>query len=103
MSTKCLAVNATMCMYIGETGRTLEKRLIEHRTAMRKNDQKNGIAVHAWDKGHQMKWQSAKVKEVETNLANRRIMEALDIQQLPHTANPDCGLTIDPVWFPLLS
>ena len=41
--------------------------------------------------------------EVKTNLANRRIMEALHIQRLPHTTNLDCGLTIDPVWFPLLS
>ena len=90
-------------VYIGETGRTLEKRLNEYRSAVRKNDRKNGIAVHAWDKGHQVKWESAKVKEVETNLANRRIMEALHMQRLPHTTNLDCGLTIDPVWFPLLS
>ena len=76
-------------VYIVETGRTLEKRLSEHRSAVRKNDRKNGIAVHAWDKGHQVKWESAKVKEVETNLANRRIMEALHIQRLPHTTNLD--------------
>ena len=88
--------NATMCTYVGETGRTLQKCLSEHRSAVRKNDRKNGIAVHAWDKGHQVKWESAKVKELETNLANRRIMEALHIQQLPHTTNLDCGLTIDP-------
>ena len=35
------------CVYIGETGRTLEKRLSEHRTSVKKNDPKNGIAVHA--------------------------------------------------------
>ena len=67
-------------VYIGETGRTLEKRLKEHRSAVKKNDRKNGIAVHAWDTGHQVKWESASVKEVETNLPNRRIMEALHIQ-----------------------
>ena len=47
-----------------------------------------------------MKWESATVKEVETNLA--RILEALKMQQLPHTTNLDCGPNIDPVWFPLL-
>ena len=87
---------------IGETGRTLEKRLKEHRSAVKKNDRKNGIAVHAWDTGHQVKWESASVKEVETNLSNRRIMEALHIQRTPYTTNLDCGLNIDPVWFPLL-
>ena len=32
-------------MYIGEKGRTLEKRLSEHRTSVKKNDLKNEIAV----------------------------------------------------------
>ena len=34
-------------VYIGETGRTLEKCLSEYKTAVRWNDPKNGIAVHA--------------------------------------------------------
>ena len=42
------------CVYIGETGRTLEKRLSEHKTAVKKNDAKNGIAVHAWTNQHQL-------------------------------------------------
>ena len=42
-------------VYIGKTGRTLEKRLKEHRSAVKKNDWRNGIAVHAWDTGHQVK------------------------------------------------
>ena len=45
-------------VYIGETGRTLRKRLTEHRVAVKKCDQKNGIAVHAWKSGHQVKWES---------------------------------------------
>ena len=32
--------------YIGETGRSLQKRLTEHKYAVRTNDRKNGIAVH---------------------------------------------------------
>ena len=39
------------CVYIGETGRTLEKRQSEHRTAVKKNDPKNRIAVHGWARG----------------------------------------------------
>ena len=69
--------------------RTLEKRLKEHRSAVKKNDWKKGIVVHAWDTGHQVKWESATVKEVETNLSNRRIMEALHIQRTPYTTNLD--------------
>ena len=40
------------CVYIGETGRTLEKSLSEHRTAVKKNDPKIKIAVHAWVNQH---------------------------------------------------
>ena len=56
---------------------------------MKKNDRKNGIAVHAWDTGHQVKWELTAVKEVESNLTNRRKMEALHIQKMPHTMNLD--------------
>ena len=31
-----------------KTGRTMQKRVTEHKTAVRKNDKNNGIAVHAW-------------------------------------------------------
>ena len=36
-------------VYIGETGRTMQKRVTEHKTAVRKYDKNNGIAVHAWN------------------------------------------------------
>ena len=49
-------------VYIGETGRTLRKRLTKHRAAVKICDKKNGIAVHAWKSGHQVEWESAKVK-----------------------------------------
>ena len=39
---------ACPCVYIRETGRTLEKHLSEHKTAVKKNEPKNSIAVHAW-------------------------------------------------------
>ena len=35
------------CVYIGETGRTLEKRLTDHKNAVKKHDTKNGIAVYS--------------------------------------------------------
>ena len=40
------------CSYIGETGRNLQKRLTEHKAAVRKGDRNNGIAVHALDHVH---------------------------------------------------
>lgn len=37
------------------------------------DDQQNGIVVHEWDTGHQVKWEIATIKEVKTNHTNRRI------------------------------
>ena len=47
-------------VYIGETGRTLEKQISEHKTAV-KNDPKNSNAVHSWTNQHQVNWEAATV------------------------------------------
>ena len=52
------------CVYIGETGRTLEKRLSEHNRAVKRNDTKNRIAVHTWKTQHKVDWEAATVKQV---------------------------------------
>ena len=38
---------------LGETSRTLEKRLSEHKNVVKKHDSNNGIATHAWTYQHQ--------------------------------------------------
>ncbi len=50
-------------VYIGETGRTLDKRLKKHQNAVKRHDEKNSIAVHAWNSKHKVNWLDAKVKE----------------------------------------
>ena len=57
-------------VYISETRRTLRKRLTEHKAAVKKCNTKNGIAVYVWKSGHQVEWESAKVKEVVPNLTH---------------------------------
>lgn len=47
--------------YIGETGRNLKKRLVEHKAAVKRGDMKNGIAVHAWEQQHRVNWDEADV------------------------------------------
>ena len=51
--------------YIRETRRPLQKRIMECKYAVKINDRKNGIAVHAWDRGHQLDWGAAEVVEME--------------------------------------
>ena len=90
------------CVYIGETGRTLEKRLSEHRGAVKRNDSKNGIAVHAWKTQHKVDWEAATVKQVEVNYTRRKIIEAIHIKKQKFTSNLDCGRSLSPIWQPLL-
>ena len=90
------------CAYIGETSRTLEKRLSELKNGVKKHDTKNGIAVHSWTNQHQVNWEAAKTREVEGNYWRRRVLEALHIH-IEHTSNLNYGLAINPSWLPLLN
>ena len=45
----CMDCNSS---YIGETGRSLKKQLVEHKSAVKRHDTKNGIAVHAREHQH---------------------------------------------------
>ena len=88
------------CVYIGETGRTLEKRLSEHKAAVKKNyDPKNSV-IHAWANQHQVNWEAASVKQEERIYWRRRVLGALHIHQQHWTLNLDCGLNINATWFP---
>ena len=89
--------------YIGETGRNLQKRLMEHKAAVRKGDRKNGIAVHLQDHDHRVDWGAARVIGQEPHYWRRRVLEALHISKSGKTSNLDCGLTLDPIWAPFMS
>ena len=49
-------------VYIGETGHNLRTRLKKHQYAVKRNDEKNGIAVHAHRSGHKVDLEAAKVR-----------------------------------------
>ena len=83
---------------IVETRRSLQKGIAEHKYAVKTNDRKNGIAVHAWDREHQPYWDAAEIVEMETHYWKRRVLEAIWIQETPLTCNLDCGLTLNKTW-----
>lgn len=84
--------------YVGETGRTLQKRITECKYAVKTNDRKNGIAVHAWDQELRPDWEAAEVLETEPHYWKRRVLEAIWIQKTPQTTNLDCGLALNEAW-----
>ena len=48
--------------YIGETKRSLKTRMAEHKYAVRRGDERNGIAVHVHQLQHSIDWESARVR-----------------------------------------
>ena len=79
--------------YVGETRRSLWKTITEHKYAVKNNDRKNGIAVHAWD--------AAEVAETEPQYILEEaclLLEAIWIQKTSQTCNLDCGLTLSEAW-----
>ena len=101
-------VYEVLCMdcsrsYIGEMERTLQKRLMEHKAAVRRGDTNNGIAVHAWDHQHRVDRENASVLKQEPGYWKRRVLEAIEIQRHAENTNLDCGLTLNSIWTPFLT
>ena len=67
--------------YIGETGRSLQERLKEHKYAVKTANMNNGIAAHAWNHQHRVDWDSARAKTFEQHLWKRKVLEAICIRE----------------------
>ena len=74
----------------------------QRQSSGKKNDPKNGIAVHDWANQHQVNWEAASVKQEERSYWRRRVLEALHIHQQHRTLNLDCRLNINASWLRLL-
>ena len=61
-------------MYFGETGRSLEVRIEEHKRAML-GSENNMIAKHTWEKDHSINWKDSKIIYQNSNVGKRRIIE----------------------------
>ena len=74
-------------VYIGETGRSLGKRIMERKYA---------VAVHAWDEGHRVDWEGTKILESEPHYLKRSHLDKEDQQELK------CGLWpyFNQTWLP---
>ena len=67
-------------VYIGETGRNLKERMMEHKYAAKKKNMNNGIVVHVWQQKHDIDWDSARVMHCEQYLWKRKVLEAMHTQ-----------------------
>ena len=86
-------------VYIGETGRTLKKRVSEHKEAVRKFNMNNGVGTHVHNEDHRIDWEGAKVIGQQEFYWKRRVTEAIMIyQHNQQTMNLDCGLNLSKLW-----
>ena len=67
-------------LYIGETGRTLKTRLMEHKRSVCNRDTNNGIAVHVIETDHSVQWEQAAVIKTEEFITKWKVQEALTIR-----------------------
>ena len=77
-------------MYIGQTGRTLEHHLKEHKWALTLgNTAQSAVAEHAVDQMHVINWNEAKVVSCHPNYCQRCALEAWHIRTEHQTMNRD--------------
>lgn len=89
--------------YIGETGRTLEIRLKEHQTSIKKRDPDiSKLCEHFYKTGHRLLWDEAKVIGHETHWRARKIHETAEIMKGGKMVFSTPSIEIDPVWRPLI-
>ena len=86
-------IPCTVCpaVYIGQTGRLLEKRINEHKAAVKNAKcDVSAVADHVWNEQHQMNFQGVSVLAQEQNQKQRCFLESWFIQT--HTTiNRDMG------------
>ena len=79
-------------VYIGQTGRTLEHRLKEHKRALTSgNTAQSAVAEHAVDHVHEIDWKEAEVVDSHPYYRQRCALEAWHIRTEHQTMNRDEG------------
>ena len=86
--------------YVGETGRSLKFRLMEHQRPSSKNSM---VSQHIHGSKHSIDWKESKVIDREDNWFNRGVREAIHIYTSGPSLNRDSGRhDLSPVYFKLL-
>ena len=84
--------------YIGETARTLGKRLEEHKKLT-----SSAVKEHQESTGHDIDWENVKIVGKEEHWMKRKIKEAITIRREKPSLNRDQGWDLPPIFCNLLS
>jgi hypothetical protein len=89
--------------YIGQTGRTLALRIREHRHHLKEGLlDKSKLAQHAYEEGHRVGWDEARVLEIDSNSRYRKYKESAHMECLTNPISQP-SVDISPLWSTLIS
>jgi predicted GIY-YIG superfamily endonuclease len=89
--------------YIGETSRPLDVRIKEHKCNLTQGFlEKSKLAQHAYDKGHKICWNKARVLQIEPSTTYRKYKESAHMS-LPDHPISQPSLGISPIWTPVIA
>jgi hypothetical protein len=82
--------------YISETGRPLAVRLREH-NLQQSLLKKSKLAQHAYEEGHRVGWDEARILEIESNSRYKKHKESAHVVCLTNSISQP-NLDIPPIW-----
>jgi hypothetical protein len=89
--------------YIGETNRTLEVHIKEHKYNLTQSLlEKSKLAQHAYGQGHKICWNEAKVLQIESNTTYTKYKESAHMSLIDHPFNQP-NLDISSIWTPIIT
>ena len=89
--------------YIGESGRSLGKRIEEHQKSVAKQTLHSALSEHSMKTNHSIDWDGVKVLQRETAVIPRKICEAIQIKRKTPSLNRDGGYMLPPVYEAVVS
>ncbi|XP_068690277.1 uncharacterized protein [Montipora foliosa] len=90
-------------VYIGETGRSMQDRIKEHKRDIRlARAQTSAVSEHANDTGHNPLWNEVKFIDRDPHWYTRRVKEAIHIRHHPNNINRDSEIEIPEAWMPTI-
>ena len=90
-------------LYIGESGRSMDVRLVEHKRNVRKGEvERSAVAEHVVLTGHRIDWEKARIVDKSSKYWQRRVKEVVYISKCEGRMNKDGGLQLSKLWLNLL-
>ena len=94
-------------VYVGETGRSLGERTLEHQKSIDKEDSKSALSQHQIETGHRVNsttklTEKMKVIAKEPKDHHRKITEAIMIHTKKATLNRNDGTELPDIYLPIL-